>query len=76
MREIRTSGSTRGSDGYGIASRQPPVTLYSTVKVYSLRDVGINSWGGLVRFWVGDFAAARKSYSRGGTGAASPNHAG
>jgi hypothetical protein len=41
MREIRTSGSTRGSDGHGIASRQPPLTLYSTVKVYSLRDIGI-----------------------------------
>jgi hypothetical protein len=41
MREIRPSGSTRGSDGHGIASRQPPVTRYSTVKVYSLRDVGI-----------------------------------
>ena len=35
MREICTSGSTRGSDGEGIATAiQPPVTLYSTERLW------------------------------------------
>ena len=35
MREICTSGSTRGSDGEGIAPAiQPPVTLYSTERLW------------------------------------------
>ena len=33
MRENCTSGSTRGSDGKGVALQQPPVTLYSTERL-------------------------------------------